>query len=323
MAPSRGSLWSYSLLDILHSVWKTKAEETSIEGLDKSLVDYSSTSLGDITVDSVHTFSNSIGNSWEGVSPRSEEEELKERQRTIPGLKGIHSVDIVQDSKAHCIGVMTEFIFDSDECCSQIFLCGDWNNWEPIPMVMANDAIRWSVITPVPIGYHEFGFVTSQGVWKWSRKHPWNETKGCNWRRIRGPSKTQKWRENLSPSWWTLLGCIPLFMLLWTMIVLERFKTIFVDDTEVLSKCDYLVNECLREEEQTIDRRTNDSWWIVSQDCMFQCALKVCKMFPRTDILMIRELHWKRLFLVAITIYTVGRFLPEILWILLQYNIHS
>jgi len=101
------------------------------------------------------------------------------------------------------------------------------------------------------------------------------------------------------------------------MIALERFKALFVDDTVVLSECDHLVNECLQEQ-QSSETTDSDSWWIASQDCMFQCALKVCKMFPRTDILIIRELHWKRLFLVAITVYTLGRFLPEILWVLLQ-----
>ncbi|EME29712.1 uncharacterized protein Gasu_29330 [Galdieria sulphuraria] len=322
MAPSRGSIWNYSLLDTLHSFWKPNTEETFIEGLPEGLVGCPSNSLGDIAVDNSHTIeatsSISIGNSLGSLSSKLEKGLKEEREETRQHFKEKDTANIVQDSTTHCIGVMTEFIFDSDGCCSQIFLCGDWNNWEPIPMLMANDAIRWSIVTPVPIGYHEFGFVSDEGVWKWSRKHPWNETKGCNWRRIRGPNKSQKWKENLSPSWWTLLGCIPLFILLWILIVLERFKAIFIDDTVVLSKCDYLVNECLREEQQTTDRRNNDSWLIGSQDCIFQCALKVCKMFPRTDILMIRELHWKRLFLVAITIYTLGRFLPEILWILLR-----
>lgn len=184
---------------------------------------------------------------------------------------------------------------------------------------MEFSAIRWFVITPVPIGYHEFRFISNDGVWQCSRKHPWNETKRCNWRTIRGPSKVQKWRNNLSPSWLTLLGCIPLFIVLWIVIVLERFKTFLVDDTGMLSDCDYLVNEYIRQEEQSMERtNNNDPNWIGSKDFIFQCALRVCKLFPRTDILIIRELHWKRLFLVAITIYTLGRFLPEILCALIQ-----
>jgi hypothetical protein len=176
----------------------------------------------------------------------------------------------------------------------------------------------------VSIGYHEFGFLSTEGVWKWSRKHPWNETKKCHWRIIRGPRKSQKWRENISPSWWTLLGCIPLFISLWILITLERFKAIFVDTTAMLSECDYFVTGNLRREEQTTDGSStnNDDFSATTtttqQDRLFQCALKVSKLFPRTDILMIRELHWKRLFLMAITIYTLGRFLPEILCALLQ-----
>lgn len=146
MAPSRGFMWSYSLLDILQSFWKRKIVETSIEGLAEGLVDYPPPSnWGNIAVDSVHTVETRLEDATGNLQLETEPKEERVQ------IRSYHSREIGRETnEISCnfsnSGVMTEFIFDSEECCSQMFLCGDWNDFEPIPMIAASDNGEQSVI---------------------------------------------------------------------------------------------------------------------------------------------------------------------------------
>jgi len=143
MAPSRGFVWHHSWLDKLLWVWKVKAQDSCLE---EGLVDCHKISVGDTHVDSssishaVET--NSLESKSEGSSSEFQLELNDERSQKLDYSKPKrkHSVDRLEDYRPHGTIVMTEFIFDAEEShCSKMFLCGDWNDWEPIPMVATRD----------------------------------------------------------------------------------------------------------------------------------------------------------------------------------------
>lgn len=95
--------------------------------------------------------------------------------------------------------VHTEFVYCGDEDFARVHVCGDWSRWRPIAMQLEEESVKsnirkrtsnshrtWSVITPVPIGYHEFCFVTDSHMTV-SRRHPMTPDGNRNWRTVRGP----------------------------------------------------------------------------------------------------------------------------------------
>jgi len=103
--------------------------------------------------------------------------------------------------------IPTEFVFrDAQPDAVHVNLCGDWNKWKkiplenqsPAPLYSANHSQRnlkqlkspkkpmWVVITPVPVGYHEFCFEVD-GEFCISSQHPISADGSSNWRTIHGP----------------------------------------------------------------------------------------------------------------------------------------
>lgn len=85
--------------------------------------------------------------------------------------------------------VKTEFVW-ADGAENDVKLSGAWNCWMPIQMYHEGGGM-WSVVTPVPLGTHEFKFVVDE-EWKHSTRHPTvgeNPTTMNNIRVIRGPPK--------------------------------------------------------------------------------------------------------------------------------------
>mmetsp|Transcript_14998 Transcript_14998/g.30489 ORF Transcript_14998/g.30489 Transcript_14998/m.30489 type:complete len:466 (-) Transcript_14998:1470-2867(-) len=84
--------------------------------------------------------------------------------------------------------VKTEFVW-ADGAENDVKLSGSWNGWMPVQMFHEGDGL-WSVITPVPIGPHEFKFIVD-GEWCLSTRHPtvWEGDEKNNIRLIRAPTK--------------------------------------------------------------------------------------------------------------------------------------
>lgn len=107
--------------------------------------------------------------------------------------------------------VRTEFVYTAPENLQSVSLCGDWDNWAPIPMSLEQSTYSlppplplqhttpiltfpflphaehmWSTITLVPIGFREFYYLCD-GRPLVSHKHPTNAQRTANWRRIYGP----------------------------------------------------------------------------------------------------------------------------------------
>eukprot|EP00871_Galdieria_phlegrea_P005037 jgi/Galph1/5534/GphlegSOOS_G4145.1 len=92
-------------------------------------------------------------------------------------------------------GVRTEFVY-ADGAQEDVLLSGDWNNWVPIQMYHEGGGV-WSVVTPVPVGTHEFKFIVD-GEWRHSTRHPTigvDEESKNNVRVIKGPPVIQKQME--------------------------------------------------------------------------------------------------------------------------------
>lgn len=110
----------------------------------------------------------------------------------IPVLHGKYTKD---DEEEEVI-VKTEFVW-ADGPADDVKLSGSWNGWMTIQMYHEGGGM-WSVVTPVPVGSHEFKFVVD-GEWKHSTRHP---TVGDdpdninNFRVIRGPPKSQRQDAN-------------------------------------------------------------------------------------------------------------------------------
>lgn len=85
--------------------------------------------------------------------------------------------------------VKTEFVW-ADGAENDVKLSGAWNGWMPIQMYHEGGGM-WSVVTPVPVGTHEFKFVVDE-EWKHSTRHPTVGDEPAtmnNIRVIKGPPK--------------------------------------------------------------------------------------------------------------------------------------
>lgn len=87
--------------------------------------------------------------------------------------------------------VKTEFVW-ADGAKTDVKLSGSWNGWMTIQMYHEGGGM-WSVVTPVPVGQHEFKFVVDD-EWRHSSRHPTvgdNPATTNNLRVVRGPPKSQ------------------------------------------------------------------------------------------------------------------------------------
>jgi len=121
------------------------------------------------------------------------------------------------DDTEDIVLVQTEFVWP-EGAARDVKLCGDWNNFLPIQMYSEGGTAHalpilcvqkfpfcpyrlltrrhlsrvvvsgfWSVVTPVPIGDHEFKFIVD-GVWRISQVHPLTGEGGneVNFRSVKG-----------------------------------------------------------------------------------------------------------------------------------------
>mmetsp|Transcript_34339 Transcript_34339/g.134753 ORF Transcript_34339/g.134753 Transcript_34339/m.134753 type:complete len:206 (+) Transcript_34339:663-1280(+) len=90
------------------------------------------------------------------------------------------------DDTEDVVLVQTEFVWP-EGAARDVKLCGDWNNFLPIQMYSEGVSGFWSVVTPVPIGDHEFKFIVD-GVWRVSKVHPLAGEGGneVNFRSVKG-----------------------------------------------------------------------------------------------------------------------------------------
>lgn len=95
--------------------------------------------------------------------------------------------------------VKTEFVW-ADGAENDVKLSGAWNGWMTIQMYHEGGGM-WSVVTPVPVGTHEFKFVVD-GLWRHSTRHPTvgdDDATMNNIRVIRGPPKSKQKEEDKRP----------------------------------------------------------------------------------------------------------------------------
>lgn len=91
--------------------------------------------------------------------------------------------------------VKTEFVW-ADGAEHDVKLSGAWNGWMTIQMYHEGGGM-WSVVTPVPVGSHQFKFVVD-GDWKHSTRHPTvgdDPNTMNNLRVVRGPPKIQRQQQ--------------------------------------------------------------------------------------------------------------------------------
>lgn len=91
--------------------------------------------------------------------------------------------------------VKTEFVW-ADGAEHDVKLSGVWNGWMTIQMYHEGGGM-WSVVTPVPVGSHQFKFVVD-GDWKHSTRHPTvgdDPNTMNNLRVVRGPPKIQRQQQ--------------------------------------------------------------------------------------------------------------------------------
>lgn len=99
--------------------------------------------------------------------------------------------DIVEDDEKEVM-VKTEFVW-ADGAENDVKLSGAWNGWMTIQMYHEGGGM-WSVVTPVPVGSHQFKFVVD-GEWRHSSRHPTvgdDQSAMNNIRVVKGPPKQQK-----------------------------------------------------------------------------------------------------------------------------------
>lgn len=96
--------------------------------------------------------------------------------------------------------VKTEFVW-ADGAEHDVKLSGAWNGWMTIQMYHEGGGM-WSVVTPVPVGSHQFKFVVD-GEWKHSTRHPTvgdDPSTMNNVRVVRGPPKAPKRQQEAEKS---------------------------------------------------------------------------------------------------------------------------
>lgn len=107
----------------------------------------------------------------------------------VNGYKPVVHGTYQQDEDDEEVIVKTEFVW-ADGAENDVKLSGAWNGWMTIQMYHEGGGM-WSVVTPVPVGSHEFKFVVD-GEWKHSTRHPTvgeDTTMMNNIRVVRGPPK--------------------------------------------------------------------------------------------------------------------------------------
>lgn len=105
-------------------------------------------------------------------------------------LHGTYAKD--EEEEEEEVIVKTEFVW-ADGAENDVKLSGSWNGWMTIQMYHEGGGM-WSVVTPVPIGSHEFKFVVD-GEWRHSSRHPTvgdDANTMNNLRIVRGPPKSQR-----------------------------------------------------------------------------------------------------------------------------------
>lgn len=115
-----------------------------------------------------------------------------EAQAKKPNGPVLHGTYDRPDSNDEEIMVKTEFVW-ADGADHDVKLAGAWNGWMPIQMYHEGGGM-WSVVTPVPVGTHEFKFVVDE-EWRHSTRHPTigeNEASINNIRVVRGPPRQKK-----------------------------------------------------------------------------------------------------------------------------------
>lgn len=101
----------------------------------------------------------------------------------------------INDDDEKEIMVKTEFVW-ADGAEHDVKLSGAWNGWMTIQMYHEGGGM-WSVVTPVPVGSHQFKFVVD-GEWKHSTRHPTvgdDPNTMNNLRVVRGPPKAQRQQQ--------------------------------------------------------------------------------------------------------------------------------
>lgn len=111
----------------------------------------------------------------------------------MPVMHGNYNADKEEEEEE--VIVKTEFVW-ADGAEQDVKLSGSWNGWMTIQMYHEGGGM-WSVVTPVPVGSHEFKFVVD-GEWKHSTRHPTvgdDPSTINNLRVVRGPPKAQRSEE--------------------------------------------------------------------------------------------------------------------------------
>jgi len=77
---------------------------------------------------------------------------------------------VVDEGEEEIVLVNTEFVW-AEGAFRDVKLCGAWNGWMPQQMYSEGDTGFWSVVTPLPLGIHDFKFIVD-GEWRTSTLHP-------------------------------------------------------------------------------------------------------------------------------------------------------
>lgn len=107
----------------------------------------------------------------------------------------VHGEVAKEDEDDEEVIVKTEFVW-ADGAENDVKLSGAWNGWMTIQMYHEGGGM-WSVVTPVPVGSHQFKFVVD-GEWRHSSRHPTvgtDQNTVNNLRVVRGPPKSQRTEE--------------------------------------------------------------------------------------------------------------------------------
>lgn len=126
------------------------------------------------------------------VSEKEDEVETENKEDDVEERNENEIVEKSKEDEEDEVMVKTEFVW-ADGAQNDVKLSGAWNGWMAIQMYHEGGGM-WSVVTPVPVGVHQFKFIVD-AEWKHSTRHPTMQSgpgEVNNVRVIRGPPKTNK-----------------------------------------------------------------------------------------------------------------------------------
>lgn len=122
------------------------------------------------------------------VGFESVQQSIPESELTIPKPdNAADSVSLPQENEEERMSdeiVSTEFVYPYGKDVNMVQLVGSWNGWYPITMFREGQG-KWSVVTKVPAGTHEFMFIVD-GEWTVSESHPADQDAKTNIRVVKG-----------------------------------------------------------------------------------------------------------------------------------------